>query len=296
MKLKIPAILFLTLALGHGAFAQNEVSKIDSHLEGFSRQLTAVIPNAAVQTNTYADAWIGKFVPSLPMHFAVGIDGSVTQLDIKDLSNAAKMTGIYSIPDSFLFPTINFNARLGGIFLPFDAGFSFSMVDTEKLGRTFEKIDFEYFAIGGDLRYALLKGIGPLPQLSVGAGYYYVNTSIGKSAGSQEVKSSSTMQAIVAEAQVSKTIIFFTPFIGFRGIWSEADSSYSWKSSAGLNNGMTVVHSGSGSVKTEFKDSFIPQIFGGFGFKIGTFELDATGSYDFKNEIWSAGASIRFKL
>ena len=296
MKLKIPALLILMLSFGHGAFAQNDVSKINSHLEDFSRQLTTVIPNAAVQTNTYADAWIGKFVPSLPMHFAVGIDGSVTKLDVSALSKAAQMTGIYSIPDSFLFPTINFNAKIGGIFLPFDAGLSFSIINTEKLGKSFEKIDFEYLAVGGDIRYAILKGTGPLPQLSVGGGYYYVSTSLGKSAGSQEVKTDFDLKMIVAEAQLSKTIIFFTPFIGFRGIWTECSGTYNWKAASGLSNGSTLIASGGGSVKTEFSDSFIPQLFGGFGFKVGTFEIDATGAYDFKNEIWSAGASVRFKL
>ncbi|MBR5934285.1 MAG: hypothetical protein IK002_09885 [Treponema sp.] len=296
MKLKILLPVMIIGFFSGNAFAQNDVSKINGLLEDFSIELSNVLPNASVQTNTYSDAWIGKFFPSVPMHFAVGIDGGITSVDISSIKKAGEMVNILSIPDSFLFPTVNFNAKIGGLFLPFDVGASFAVLDTTKLGKSLDKIDLEYLSAGGNLRYAILQGTGPLPKLSIGAGFYYTKGSIGKSNSGFGINTEYEVKTFVAETQLSKTIVFFTPFIGFRGIWSEVDADSSWKSSAGLSNGSATVNSGGVSYKTKPGDNFIPQVFGGFGFKLGVVQLDVNATYDLTNQIWGTGASLRFQL
>ncbi|MBQ0002650.1 MAG: hypothetical protein KBT21_03850 [Treponema sp.] len=270
----------------------DEITSVNDHLKKFSSQFDYLIPNAITQTNVYADAWIGKFIPSLPMHFALGVDGGISKFDVSELKEAGDILHITNMPSSFMFPTINANAKIGGLFLPFDAGFSVFCFNTKDLKNFFKNIDFEFFTIGGNIRWALLQGQGLLPKWSVGSGFYYSKGSVGISNSYSNAKTSYEIKTLIFETQLSKTIIFFTPFIGFRAIFSDSDVAFGWNHAAGLNG----IYSYEQHKTSRMFDSFIPQIFGGVGLKIGLLELDVNASYDFSNTMWTAGTSLRFQM
>lgn len=281
------------IAISISSFAfSDDLSDLNDCINNFRDELNTVIPNAATQTNVYADAWIGKFIPSLPMHFAAGIDGGITKFDISELKKASDILHITNLPSSLLFPTINANAKIGGIFLPFDVGFSIFYFNSKDLNNIYKNIDIDFFTVSGNLRWAILQGKGICPKWSIGAGYYYSKGSIGKTTGSSSIKFSYVTQTFVAETQVSKKFLFVTPFVGFRAIFCDSDITCSWNSSLGIGG---VLNSEEHDKQDMFSNC-TPQIFGGVGISIGLIEIDVNASYDFKHTAWSAGTSLRFQM
>lgn len=292
MKFKNIICTFL-IGISISGFAfSDDLSDLNTCINNFRDELNTVIPNAATQTNVYADAWIGKFVPSLPMHFAAGIDGGITKFDISELKKASDILHITNLPSSLLFPTINANAKIGGIFLPFDVGFSIFYFNSKDLNNIFKNIDIDFFTVSGNLRWAILQGKGICPKWSIGAGYYYSKGSIGKTTGSSSIKFSYVTQTFVAETQVSKKFLFVTPFVGFRAIFCDSDITCNWNSSLGIGG---VLNSEEHDKQDMFSNC-TPQIFGGVGISIGLIEIDVNAAYDFKHTAWSAGTSLRFQM
>lgn len=285
---KIITVLLLCLFTLGVSFADTR-DDVNMSMTKFTNKVMNTIPNACAQQNVYSDAWIGKIFPSLPPHFAVGFEGGITNMDLSDLYAAAQKLEISGFPTNMLYPTLGVNGKIGGLFLPFDIGLSFFTLDTQKTGINLTALDLEMFVIGGNIRFAILQGKGIMPVLSVGVGYYYSKGSLGKGTTAGTIKVNYDTQVIIAEAQLSKKIIFVTPFIGFRGIFSSTTAGYIWTSTK-------FDTSDSKSFTTNFGDTFIPQVFGGIGLSLGIIQLDANATYDFANTIWSFGLSLRFGL
>ncbi|MDE6719632.1 MAG: hypothetical protein K2J68_07245 [Treponemataceae bacterium] len=289
--------LFAAIAL-FSAFAQDRAfDEVSFGMDGFALSLEKTLPNAAVQQNVYADAWIGKFFPSAPPHFGIGAEFGVTKFDLSPLKGVANIFGISAIPKTFIFPTFTANARIGGLILPFDVGLSFMYIDLSKL-RLIDGIGVNYFNVGGDFRWAIFKGEGAFPKLSVGGGFYLTKGGFSFEKDGFDTSLDYCVKTVFFSAQISKKFIFFTPYAGFRGIFSDSDIKWNWQvtselASASKYNGTL---SASGTKSSGFFDSFIPQVFGGFGLDISMMALNFGASWDFKNSIWAADVSIRFQL
>ncbi len=269
-------------------------------LDDFAAGLNKSLPNAASQQNVYASAWIGKLVPSAPAHFALGLEGGVVKLDTKPLSRLAGVFGVGKLPDSFIYPTITANARIGGLFLPFDLGFSCMYMDFSNLKSVCDGFGIQFFNIGGDMRWAILKGEGAAPQVSVGAGYYYIGGKVSLDKDGLSAGIDYSTHTLFGQVQVSKTLLFFTPYIGFRGIFSKSAADWKWsitsERKAAAASYVGAETSGKGSAKNDWTGNFIPQIYGGFGFNFGFFALNLAGSFDFAHSIWGADMSLRFQI
>ncbi len=288
---------FAAIAL-FSAFAQgHSFSEVSSGMNGFALSLDKTLPNAVVQQNVYADAWIGKFFPSAPPHFGFGAEFGVAKFDLSPLKGVADIFGISAVPKTFVFPTFTANARIGGLILPFDVGLSFMYIDLSKL-RLVDGIGIKYFNIGGDVRWAIFKGESAFPKLSVGGGFYLTKGDFSFEKDGFNTSLDYCVKTAFVSAQISKKFIFFTPYAGFRGIFSDSDIKWNWQVSperAGAAN-YTSVRAASGKQSSGFLDSFIPQVFGGFGLDISMMALNFGASWDFKNSIWSADVSVRFQL
>jgi len=299
--MKIRRLLFILmpffLSTANAFAAAPSAENINDRLNSYTKQLSNIIPNAATEQNVYSDAWIGNFYPSSPMHFALGIEGGLTQLNMDDFNSVAKAFRIASVPETFPYPSLGINGKIGGFGIPFDMGVSFFTVDTAKLSNLLKGIDMQLFIVGGNIRFAILQGKGAWPVLSCGAAYYYSKSSIGTSSGDTFISFKNEAHILIAETQISKKFIFVTPFAGFRAIFVKSDSSFEWNNPSGiLNNAGITVTSGKGSIKKEFSDQFIPQVFGGLGLTLGLIQFDTNVSYDIQNNLWSGGLSIRFQM
>ena len=105
------------------AFSAAAVDSISDGLDDFSKELGFSIPQAAVQQNVYAEAFIGKIFPAVPPHFAVGIDAGLTHLNTSGLAKAADKLRISGVKDDLYLPVFNADIRIGGVIFPFDVGF-----------------------------------------------------------------------------------------------------------------------------------------------------------------------------
>ncbi len=302
MSKKIIAMgLSLILTLSVFSNPSDSVAKVSQGLEDFSIQLFDVIPNVAMQQGVWPEAWIGKVFPSVPPHFGVGISFGVARLPMEGLNNAlsqlnavAGSTGasLPSLGNNLVFPTITADARVGGIFLPFDLGVSFMRLPN----MTFGNITFDYLTIGGSLRYAILQDKVLIPAVSVGMGFMYNKGFVQvKVEDAAYVRSDFDTKTIFFEAQVSKKILFLVPFLGFRGVIAESTNDWAWEYNVAFE-GYQQGQVEKGTVNRGFKDSFRPQIFGGVGFTFPFVQTTLSASYDFVSTIWGATLSCRFKL
>ena len=146
--------------------------------DDFSKSLIYAVQDSSTLSNTESAAWIGSLIPGF--HFRLGVDASLATLDIdplltmtsalgwdldlSDITDTIKDTPVIGKYDHHLvFPSLALNARLGGLFLPFDIGFSLMSLDTRgdlesvwpsDIG---DKLNIKYLTLGLDLRYKLWK-------------------------------------------------------------------------------------------------------------------------------------------
>ncbi|WP_407426410.1 hypothetical protein, partial [Treponema sp.] len=211
------------------------LSEINSGMEDFAEQLGFSVPQAAVQQNVYADAFIGKLFPAVPPHFAVGFNTGFTHLNTSGLAKAAGKLGIDGVNDNYYFPVLNADVRIGGVFLPFDIGISFMTLDVSNFNTMDADFSAEYFTLAFDARYAILEDGLICPGLSIGAGYSMNKGSFGASSSYAEVNVDYDVQTLYGQLQLSKAInipvvrIGFTPFVGLRGVISKYSNDWSWK-------------------------------------------------------------------
>lgn len=299
-KIKFFSLASVLMALAFSGFAKDiSLNDIKSNFNDFSNILNDTLPNAAVQQNIYADAWIGKLFPSAPPHLGAGIEFGVTKFDLSPLREVTKAFEISGVPSSFIFPTVSLNTRVGGLVLPFDVGISFMSFDTSRIF-PIDGFGIKYFNIGGDFRWAILDGEGVLPQVSVGLGFYYTSGKIYYKQDEFKASLEYAIKTLFFQAQVSKTFLFVTPYAGLRAIFSSSTTDWDWKISSELANSITsyidTETSASGKRTTSFSDSFIPQIYGGAGLNFSMFALNLGASWDFRNSIWACDISIRFQM
>lgn len=281
-------------------------SQIDSGLSDFTDQLASSIPQAATQQNVWADAWIGKSFPSIPPHFGGGVNMALTHIDTSGLAKAADALGISGIKDSYYFPCFTADLRIGGVFLPFDVDIAVMKTGTLNTDAFGSDLSVDFFTIGADVRYALLKGNLLLPKLSVGAGYFYNQGTFSASESHAEATIDYKVHTLYGQVQLSKSFLIFTPFLGLRGLVSKYDNAYDWKikDSAIVAAAETANYkvSGSGSSSSDSFDfgGIQPQVFAGVGLNFFFLQATLSVSADLRHisdsGLWSGAFSLRAKL
>lgn len=325
--MKIMKKLFLAVFFAFGTasvFAStsdiiNSISKnpdrfsysINKGLDDFSDELGIAVSQAAVQQNVYADSFIRKIFPSLKPHFAVGFNAGLTHINTQGLAAAAENLGISDVKDNYYFPVMNADLRVGGVFLPFDVGFSFMKLNSLEASAFGSDITVDFFTVAADIRYAIIEEGLVAPGLSVGAGYSYNSGSFGIGNDDAEANVDYKVQTIYTSIQISKAFnipvvkIGFTPFVGVRAVLSKYDNDYDWK----IKNLIAVdaakfagvAYYGSGNNSTDTFGNFQPQLYGGLGFNFMVVQLTGSVCADLRHlgtdsHLWSGALSMRIKL
>ena len=352
-KTKTLAAAFAVIALASASLyaadykipiSEDKKTEIANGLNAFAGNILVAAPQAATQQNVWADAYIGKLFPSLPPHFGVGISLGGTKMDMTGLKDAAtafegmindfvpdsgdnsitdQLKGTVdfgSIPDTFVMPTVSIDARIGGIFLPFDIGisammtnpslFSVDLSDPNSLTSmsapmTFNAFGFngsaDYLTLGIDVRYCVLDGGVILPKVSVGAGYNITKGSFGISSDKSGVDANMNLsfntQVIYVQAEVSKSIMIATVFGGARALVSNTSTSWAWNingtKSLGGNN-LIISGEDSGSCNADTTSSTYqdgkwdfsgvqPQLYAGVGFNFLVFQTSLSVCADIRS-------------
>jgi hypothetical protein len=188
----------------------------------------------------------------------------------------------YSLPSDMEFiekwgaplPAWSLDARLGGFILPFDVGVKFGFIPDE--AKVLMPFNMDYLLVGGDVRLALLKGKGLMPDLSVGAGYTYLDgavylpdivggdtvidlTGTGQTLTVTDPDVTFNWQANVIDlkAQLSKKLVIITPYLGAGVSWGSS------KAGGGLSSDVT--YSGTGTTLTQADIDTITSLMEGAG-------------------------------
>lgn len=352
-KTKTLAAAFAVIALASASLyaadyeipiSEDKKTEIANGLNAFAGNILVAAPQAATQQNVWADAYIGKLFPSLPPHFGVGISLGGTKMDMTGLKDAAtafegmindfvpdsgdssitdQLKGTVdfgSIPDIFVMPTVSIDARIGGIFLPFDIGisammtnpslFSVDLSDPNSLTSMSAPMNFkafgfngsaDYLTLGIDIRYCVLDGGVILPKVSVGAGYNITKGSFGISSDKSGVDANMNLsfntQVIYVQAEVSKSIMIATVFGGARALVSNTSTSWAWNingtKSLGGNN-LIISGEDSGSCNADTTSSTYqdgkwdfsgvqPQLYAGIGFNFLVFQTSLSVCADIRS-------------
>lgn len=352
-KTKTLAAAFAVIALASASLyaadykipiSEDKKTEIANGLNAFAGNILVAAPQAATQQNVWADAYIGKLFPSLPPHFGVGISLGGTKMDMTGLKDAAtafegmindfvpdsgdssitdQLKGTVdfgSIPDIFVMPTVSIDARIGGIFLPFDIGisammtnpslFSVDLSDPNSLTSMSAPMNFnafgfngsaDYLTLGIDVRYCVLDGGVILPKVSVGAGYNITKGSFGISSDKSGVDANMNLsfntQVIYVQAEVSKSIMIATVFGGARALVSNTSTSWAWNingtKSLGVNN-LIISGEDSGSCNADTTSSTYqdgkwdfsgvqPQLYAGVGFNFLVFQTSLSVCADIRS-------------
>lgn len=276
----------------------------------FCDNLCDTIPNTQTLQNLWAQSWIGYLIPGV--HFGLGVNAGVAMLDIEPLINVAEALtmDVGDLPDKLVFPTATLDARIGGFILPFDIGFTFSTIDTSDIGALDDAIDpccFEYFSIGGDLRYRLVDAGSKLfnARVSASLGGYFTKGSVNVEDCGSSVDMDFKSTTLFVGAQASAKALCFVPFLGGRLALTktkvEWDANADWNEILGDDSDISDVMSW-GILPTHFGDDsdsgwkVRPQIYGGIGFDLFVVDLTISGSYDFVSGIPGGAVSLRLSI
>jgi len=189
----------------------------------------------------------------------------------------------------------------------------------------------DYFVIGGDFRYAVLRGRGLLPTVSVGVGFTRMRGGIGVSAEDLgfgfAFEDQGTGQAITGtlnvtdpqigiawsadvldfKAQVSKRFFFITPYLGL-------GASHGWsRVSYGANAGMSIYSSHNITLENLGNEFGINidemgmsseistrgwsfRAFGGFSLNLLALRIDFTGLYNLRDRNFGGTVGVRIQI
>ncbi|MDR1956667.1 MAG: hypothetical protein LBQ30_07425 [Treponema sp.] len=309
----------------------NPLSELQAQVDGFSDKLAQSLPFNATLGLNWSDAYIGQLI-GIPPHFGVGVSGGVTTMDLGYLTKLTDLFGVsLDLPiDRMIMPGYTVEGRIGGFFLPFDVGLKFGVLPQMNFT---ENITFDYTLVGGDIRYALLKG-PILPNVSLGVGLHYLRGGIGtviQGAGTSftfnspsphtlklsdpELAFSWETTTLDFKAQISKSLFIVTPYLGL-GVshgWSKAgytvDSDLTYDGTTvdgstieGLKDALALAGIGGIAIDEQGFSSILEKngwgfrVFGGLSFNLLVIRLDLTGMYSFLDSNFGGSFGVRFQL
>lgn len=328
---------FTAALLLSAASAFASTADIDKAFESLNGTLTEVVPETTIQLGVWSDAYIGKLFPSFPPHFGAGVSAGGTFIETKALSNAigtiiteinshaagATTDFNFTVPDQIPLPSASVHVRIGGFILPFDIGVYGAYFDLNTL--KFE--DFtgtvNYYTIGGDIRYAIMKGSTTLPKLSVGTGYIRTHLALSMTGASTysgtvgstpasvtanaDTNTSFDLNTIFVQAQISKKFLILTPYAGVRAYVTSSKSHYDYSYSSTYEIGGVPqgnVPGGNGSSSRDYgTDAFNfdwnnirPQLYAGLGLNLLFVNCTVGGSWNMRNNLLSANVNVCIKI
>ena len=289
--------------LENGFSTDKPFTTVQNGLDDFTDDLRPALSNSQTQQNVWAEAWIGYFIPGF--HCGGGVNAGISTMDtsaLKDAALALDIDDAGDVPNTLVFPTITADFRLGGIILPFDVGINAMKLNTSAISDL--SVDIDFFTIGADVRYAVFKGKAFLPTISVGAGVYYTNGSIGVSDDTAEANLDFSATTFMLSSQASMKVLFLIPFVGTRVLFAKSsvdwDVKADWSKILTNGNGDDLLSQATrwGLLPDRFSGgssgfAVYPQVFAGLGLDLFVLNLTVSGSYDIVSQILSAAVSVR---
>jgi len=313
MRLHFALVLgALTLAIAPAANAQS-IGTLTDGLNTFVSNATGSLPFASAAGLDWSDAYIGSIV-GVPPHFGFGLVTGATTIPGKTINPLITALGGSSSLGDVPIPLLAVNGRIGGFILPFDVGLKISIVPPLSLNG----YDVTYQNYGFDVRYAVFEGEPLLPDVSVGAGVDYFAAGLGAKYGSNvnytyqgntlsatapQVKLDLSSVTFEAKAQVSKSLIILTPYLGLSALVGSSTAKATVTSTI-TTPGQTLAYwqqlvpglTAAGFGKDNSSAGFGLKLFGGTSVNLFVFKLDLQGMYSILDGSYGGTLGARFQL
>ena len=313
-------VFSILLLLATGLYAQT-YDEFAGYFQTFADEVANSLPITASVGGNWSPAYIGQFP-----HFGVGVTLGGMFLPYEAVKPVIDGMGFGSSVPSELktygvpFPAIAADARLGGFILPFDVGVKFGFIPEQAKAMFSDKVTADYILAGVDARMRLVEGRGLLPTISAGAGYNFMQGTLGindvspgetidisqpmNQAGyvglhqliitDPDIVFSWDSHTIQAKAQASWNLAILTPHVGFgaaHGFSNAGGGLFSTLAYAGPNDLVTA--------QQVFEDAgyTVPTAEGlGTAFNIFFVKLDLSAMYNFLSGAYGASANVRIQL
>ena len=314
-------------------------STINNTMNAMAGNLMDTLSAGQVGMHQWAPAYIGQIIPG--PHFGFGSNTNLVTLDIKPIKSAigdvmdmlsdvqsttgSSSTGSSSFDDLtelleqidvLPLPTHTFDVRAGGFILPFDAGFTVTGIDTgwfkdidDGVDEVLNTFAFNYFAIGGDVRYALVKDMPLGFTVAATGGYYFTHLALGVDKSTNiGANLEANVNTFTLGAQASAKLLIFVPYFGARALFTFGNVNWAidpdWAAlikSGDMDEKMTALVASmlptfGGTVSYGFFDHVRPQIYGGLALDMGPVDLTLGASYTFVSNVFGANLSLRFAI
>ena len=312
----------LMLFISGAAYSQYDINDIQKAIGDFADEIHESVPFYSTLGLNWSDAYIGKFFPSLPPHFGVGINAGFTTFGsgaFKSVLNAVGAGGALPAPlENIGAPLLGYTveARLGGIVLPFDIGVKLGILPLD-----LSDYSIDYLLVGADIRYAVLdKPLSPI-KVSIGVGYNHLKGGIRVPLGSGfdlDLPGSETItmsdpklgflwgtDTIELKGQVSLKLPFITPYAGAGISVAFTHAGYEFKSDLGgisdaeigalSSLGITGI-SNSGFQYIDNNTSFNMRLFGGISFNLTVVRFDFSVLYNMIGGQFGASFGTRIQI
>jgi hypothetical protein len=298
----------------------NTLEDLKGFADDFFDNMAQSLPFNASMGLNWSDSQIRKFP-----NFGAGLSMGYTTMSAVSFEGLLKQFSIDLPVDlgGYPLPGWALEGRLGGFFLPFDVGFKFGWMPIDVSAAD---IKMDYLLTGFDFRYAILEGKGPMPMVSVGAGFNYLNGGLALGIGEERkfnyIDLSLNRQTLTLEkptigiswetatldfkAQVSKSFRRVTPYFGIGASvgWSQAGYNVEAKVTDTGNNlqsaknifhalGIDEIDANGFSTMKDFNGwSF--RSFGGVGLQLAVMRMDITYLLNFVDKNYGVSMGLRF--
>ena len=253
----LAACLLLLAAAVLPAQTLPDFAPLEAAFQEFSDAVAGTVGSSAMSGLSWSPAYLGQFP-----HFGIGFSAGAAVIPCEAIAPLLAEIG-ETLPTDLAFvetfgiplPSAVIDARIGGFGIPFDIGLKFGFIP-ESAKAAMGDVRVDHLAAGGDVRFAILQDKGWVPGLSIGAGYSYLKGGIhiagvtgedttvditdlmtnplygGKPPGVYELVYSDPdldltweSHTVEAKVQLSKTLLIFTPHVGFGAAYSFISSA-----------------------------------------------------------------------
>lgn len=321
-------VAILAAALTLPAFSQS-IEDLQNSADAMAKSLSAALPFNSTLGLNWSDAYIGQLL-GVPPHFGVGVSAGATTVQADEIKTLLTTLGVDTgaFPGIVPIPAAVAEARIGGFLLPFDIGVKGGYIPPD-LGKTIKDVtgglNLDYLAAGADLRYALIKGNLLLPRVSLGVGVNYMKGGLSTTVGSDQTFTYNTYSisatkpelglswettTIDLKAQVSKSLLIFTPYLGVGAAYGMSKAGYFVKSNITTTGGtyediinalkandITPPDISATGISSYFANNgWAFRAFGGLSLNILVLRVDVTGLYNFSDGSYGGSLGVRFQL
>jgi hypothetical protein len=316
---KLLSAAFVSLAVGAAPLmAAPTIGDLTKGLDTFTTDVPKSLPFAADSGIDWSSAYIGNLINAdFPfVHFGLGATGGFTSIPATAFKPLVTGLG-QSFDLSFVpLPFVNINGRIGGLVLPFDVGFKLGFVPSAF--SSYGGYQISYNTWGADVRYSVIKSNLVFPDIMVGVGVSGLNAGVTKSFGKQAQYTVSTHTLTVtapkltvdlssveyeAKAQISKGILFVTPYAGLGVGYGTGNAKAGIKSNVSDNLGSLAFWktylpdvSSTGFSQSSNAGVFNTRVYGGMSFDFLALKLDLQGQYSVLDGAFGGSIGARLQL